>query len=42
MEADGITLRQVWADSGVDDRGDVSLDGRFLTFTAWSTGAMAT
>jgi len=39
--ADGITLRQVWSEPPVDDMGDVSLDGRFLTFTDWDTGDLA-
>jgi hypothetical protein len=39
--ADGITLHQVSSDPGIDDMGDVSSDGRFLTFTDWDTGDLA-
>lgn len=39
--AEGITLRQIWTEAGTDDMGDVSLDGRLLTFTDWKTGDLA-
>jgi len=33
--------RQVWAGRDVDDTGTVSADGRYLSFTDWSTGDLA-
>jgi Tol biopolymer transport system component len=34
-------LRQVWAGPGVDTEGQVSADGRYLTFVDWDTGDLA-
>ena len=34
-------LRQVWAGPGVDTEGNVSADGRYLTFVDWETGDLA-
>lgn len=34
-------LRQVWAGTGVDTLGAVSLDGRYLSFVDWETGDLA-
>jgi Tol biopolymer transport system component len=31
----------VWGGDGVDDEGTISADGRFLSFTDWSTGDLA-
>jgi Tol biopolymer transport system component len=41
VEADGITLRQVWAKPDADDMGSPSPDGRFLSFVDWDTGDLA-
>ncbi len=37
----GMTVRRVWQGSGVDIGGSPSLDGRYLSFTDWSTGDVA-
>lgn len=34
-------LRQVWAGPGVDTEGNITLDGRYLTFVDWDTGDLA-
>ena len=36
-----MAVRRVWAGPGVDAMGQVSPDGRFLTFTDWDTGDLA-
>jgi len=36
-----FSLRQVWAESGVDTEGSISPDGRFLSFVDWETGDLA-
>jgi Tol biopolymer transport system component len=40
-EATRTAARQVWSGSGVDNMGGPSPDGRFLSFTDWSTGDLA-
>lgn len=35
------STRQVWAGHDVDDTGTLSADGRYLSFTDWSTGDLA-
>jgi Tol biopolymer transport system component len=37
-ESKGIKIRQVWTGSGVDNTGNVSADGKYLSFTNWETG----
>ncbi len=37
-----ITLRQVWSGPGVDTCGAPSPDGRYLSYTDWETGDLAT
>lgn len=37
----GMTVRQVWTGADVDITGAPTPDGRFLTFTDWSTGDVA-
>jgi Tol biopolymer transport system component len=37
----GMTVRQVWTGTDVDITGAPTPDGRFLTFTDWSTGDVA-
>jgi len=37
----GIVTRQVWKDKDVDTTGTISADGRYLSFTDWSTGDLA-
>ena len=37
----GMTVRQIWAGADVDITGAPTPDGRFLTFTDWSTGDVA-
>ena len=34
----GITNRQVWTGEDVDPEGTISADGRYLSYTDWSTG----
>lgn len=41
VEADGITMRQVWAEDGPLDVGSPSPDGRYLSFVDWETGDLA-
>src|SRR5262249_29806938 len=36
--ASGLVARQVWAGPDVDTLGSISPDGRFLSFTDWTTG----
>lgn len=40
-EKTAMTTRQVWAGEGVDIEGKISSDGRYLSFTDWSTGDIA-
>jgi Tol biopolymer transport system component len=40
-KATGATVRQVWAGGDVDSYGSPSPDGRFLSYTDWSTGDLA-
>lgn len=40
-ELEGITIKQVWTGSGVDNTGKVSLDGKYLSFVDWQTGDVA-
>ena len=40
-EPEGITIKQVWTGSGVDNTGKVSLDGKYLSFVDWETGDVA-
>jgi Tol biopolymer transport system component len=37
----GLKLRQIWAKPDVDFVGDVSPDGRYLSFVDWKTGDLA-
>jgi Tol biopolymer transport system component len=37
----GIVTRQVWKDKDVDTTGTISADGRYLSFTDWTTGDLA-
>ena len=37
----GVMNRQVWTGSDVDTLGTISPDGRYLSFTDWSTGDLA-
>ncbi len=37
----GRAARQLWADELVDGQGSISADGRYLSFTDWSTGDLA-
>jgi Tol biopolymer transport system component len=39
--ASGPTTRQVWAGPDVDPEGEVSPDGRYLSFVDWETGDLA-
>lgn len=40
-EAPDFRLRQVWAGPGTDTSGNISPDGRYLTFVDWDTGDLA-
>ncbi len=40
-EGTGTVVRQVWMGEGVDVEGGISADGRYLSFTDWSTGDIA-
>jgi Tol biopolymer transport system component/TolB-like protein len=40
-DADEVSVRLVWSGPGVDVLGSPSPDGRFLSFTDWSTGDLA-
>lgn len=37
----GVVNRQIWTGPSVDTMGTVSADGRYLSFTDWSTGDLA-
>jgi Tol biopolymer transport system component len=39
--AEGMVVRKIWAGSDVDDSGEVSPDGRYISYTDWSTGDLA-
>jgi len=39
--AEGMVVRKIWAGSDVDDSGEVSSDGRYISYTDWSTGDLA-
>lgn len=41
VSSSGIVTRQVWKDNDADLQGTVSADGRYLSFTDWSTGDLA-
>jgi Tol biopolymer transport system component len=41
VEPRRLAARQIWAGSGVDASGHPSPDGRYLSFTDWSTGDLA-
>jgi Tol biopolymer transport system component len=40
-EPEGISIKQVWTGSDVDDCGSVSFNGNFLSFIDWETGDVA-
>lgn len=40
-QAQGLTARQVWSGRAVDTTGDVTPDGRLLSFVDWETGDLA-
>lgn len=41
VQAQGIAVRQVWAGPRLDSTGGIPPDGRYLSYTDWSTGELA-
>lgn len=40
-ESKGMTVRKVWEGSGLDDCGEISPDGKYLSYVDWNTGDLA-